>query len=53
MIGLVFVSSWSGAIVLVASLVSAVSAVVALVTSRHNAKAIRDMATLREGPPER
>lgn len=50
---LVFVSSWSGGIVLVASTVSAVSAVVALVTSRHNAKAIREMTMLAgKRPPE-
>jgi hypothetical protein len=50
--GLVIISSWGGAVVLVASLVSAVSAVVALVTSRHNAQAIRDMAILKDPPPE-
>jgi HAMP domain-containing protein len=48
MTGLVVFGSWSGAVVLVASLVSAVSAVVALVTSRRNAKAIREMTTLRK-----
>jgi hypothetical protein len=47
-IALVLISSWGGGIVLGASLVSAVAAVVALVIARHNAKAISQMTALRE-----
>ena len=39
--GLVLISSWGGGIVLVASIISAISAVTALVGARRNAKAIQ------------
>ena len=50
--GLVVISSWGGGVVLVASLVSAASSIAALAGARRNAKAIREMAILKDRPPK-